>query len=310
MANKKLADQAAQKARKQKIIVIVGAVLLVGIAAFQIPKLMHRGGAADATPSSSSSSGSGVGTPVTETAPVATAPSATPATKVAAGKTGAVVAGVALPVGAATKSAATGQLAAFTLFEDKDPFVQKVADAQTAAQKASDAYYNTHGTLPPAGAASAGNGTGQAAGAAPGTGTGSGGDAGQAQQPAPIRFATINLDGKPQQVALKGQFPAAAPLFVLVSLKKNQAKIGVAGGSFDASQTVTLTLGKKVTLVNTATGVRYVLKLVYTGAAPEVLASFTTTTGQQGTNGTTGSSAPTTTTDTTTTTTTTTTTGN
>ena len=53
---------------------------------------------------------------------------------------------------------------------------------------------------------------------------------------------------------------------MLRSLTKKQAKIGVAGGSFDDGQAVTLKLGKKVTLVNTATGVRYVLKLVYTGA--------------------------------------------
>ena len=33
-----------------------------------------------------------------------------------------------------------------------------------------------------------------------------------------------------------------------------------------------------MTLVNTATGVRYVLKLVYTGATPELIQSFTTTT--------------------------------
>ena len=42
---------------------------------------------------------------------------------------------------------------------------------------------------------------------------------------------------------------------------------------------MTLKLGKKVTLVNTATGVRYVLKLVYTGAQPEVIEGFTTASG-------------------------------
>ena len=75
------------------------------------------------------------------------------------------------------------------------------------------------------------------------------------------------FNGKPQQLQVKQKFPKGEPLFVLVSLKKKQAKIGVAGGSFDDGQTVTLTLGKKLTLVDTATGVRYVLKLVYTGSA-------------------------------------------
>ena len=73
------------------------------------------------------------------------------------------------------------------------------------------------------------------------------------------------------------KFPTAgAPLFVVRSVKKHQVKIGVAGGSFDDNQAVTLLRGKKVTLVNTATGVRYVLKLVYTGSQPEVIEGFTT----------------------------------
>ena len=76
---------------------------------------------------------------------------------------------------------------------------------------------------------------------------------------------------------VKDTFPTPAPLFVLRSLTKKQAKIGVAGGSFDDGQAVTLKLGKKVTLVNTATGVRYELKLVYTGSQPEVIQGFTTT---------------------------------
>ena len=84
------------------------------------------------------------------------------------------------------------------------------------------------------------------------------------------------LDGKPQQLQVKDKFPKGDPMFVLVSLKKKQAKIGVAGGSFDDGQTVTLTLGKKVTLLNTATGVRYELKLVYTGTQPETIEGFST----------------------------------
>ena len=39
---------------------------------------------------------------------------------------------------------------------------------------------------------------------------------------------------------------------------------------------MTLTLGKKVTLLDTATGVRYELKLVYTGSAPEQIEGFST----------------------------------
>jgi hypothetical protein len=85
-------------------------------------------------------------------------------------------------------------------------------------------------------------------------------------------------------------------MFVLVSLKKKQAKIGVAGGTFDDGATVTLTFGKKLTLANTATGVRYELKLVYTGSQPEVIESFSTGgkaagTDEQGTTASTGSTS-------------------
>jgi hypothetical protein len=72
---------------------------------------------------------------------------------------------------------------------------------------------------------------------------------------------------------------------------KKTAKISVAGGSFDGGEPVTLKLGKKLTLVNSATGVRYVLKLVYTGTQPEVIENFTTGT-KTGGSATTTTTAP------------------
>jgi hypothetical protein len=177
-------------------------------------------------------------------------------------KGSAVVAGVALPRVAAVK-VETSQLASFTLFEVKDPFVQQVGSesAAAAAPPADQAAGSTgpNASSPPgsSGSTPAGTGTPPAA-------------------PAPIIYATIDFNSKPQQVQVKGTFPTPEPLFVLRSLTKKQAKISVAGGSFDGGQPVTLKLGKKVTLVNTATGVRYVLKLVYTGSQPEVIEGFTT----------------------------------
>ncbi len=53
------------------------------------------------------------------------------------------------------------------------------------------------------------------------------------------------------------------PVFQLVSLTKTTAKVGIAGGSLSTGDaTVTLTKGKKVTLMNTADGTRYELVLV------------------------------------------------
>ena len=59
--------------------------------------------------------------------------------------------------------------------------------------------------------------------------------------------------------------PKADPVFTLVSLTATTAKIGIAGGSLESgSQTVTLKKNKPVTLMNTADGTRYVLRLVST----------------------------------------------
>jgi hypothetical protein len=251
MAKRSAQDTAAAKAKKQKIILAVGGVLLLAVAGLQGPKLMKHGGSAAAPPPAAAPTATG--TPV---------PAAVPAAPVTGG---ASVAGVALPRPAAVK-VETSQLASFTLFEVKDPFVQKVG-----AESAADA------TAPPAGQGAGSTGANTSSppgstGSAPaGTGTGTAPAA-----PAPIIYATIDFNSKPQQVEVKGTFPTPEPLFVVRSLTKKQAKISVAGGSFDGGQPVTLKLGKKVTLVNTATGVRYVLKLVYTGAQPEVIEGFTT----------------------------------
>lgn len=253
-------DIAAEKARKQKIILAVAGVLLVGLAVIQVPKLMKG----DSTPAAA---------PAAETAPAAAAtPTATPTTAAAVttttvavtGKPAAFVAGVGLP-GTRVPQAAKSQLASFTLFDGGDPFEQQVSDSTGAPADAAAAPPQAAPDAAPAPTASQSGG---------GSATGGSGSGVQVQPS--IDYATIMFDGKPQQLQVKDRFPKNDPMFVLVSLKKKQAKIGVAGGAFSDGQTVTLALGKKVTLLNTATGVRYELKLVYTGAQPEVIEGFTT----------------------------------
>jgi hypothetical protein len=54
-------------------------------------------------------------------------------------------------------------------------------------------------------------------------------------------------------------------VFTLVSLTAGAAKIGIAGGAYEnGAATMTLKKGKTVTLMNTANGTRYVLRLVST----------------------------------------------
>ncbi len=68
-----------------------------------------------------------------------------------------------------------------------------------------------------------------------------------------------------ETVAVGKTFPASAPqpFFQLVSLTPNSAKIGIAGGSLtNGKNTVTIPVGKTVTLMNTADGTKYTIKLV------------------------------------------------
>ena len=73
----------------------------------------------------------------------------------------------------------------------------------------------------------------------------------------------ISVNGAPETVQAGGTFPASDPYFKLVSLTKKGAKISIAGGSLaNGAPTVTLTKNKPLTLMNTADGTRYVLRLV------------------------------------------------
>jgi hypothetical protein len=128
-----------------------------------------------------------------------------------------------------------GQLASFALFPSKDPFVQQVVEAgeepsgTKKSSSSSDAKAKSDGTSSEQG---------------PGS-------------------AVISVNGTGETVQVSGSFPANDPAFVLVSLAAKSARIGIAGGTFaDGAGTMTLEIGKKLTLVNTVDGARYELVLV------------------------------------------------
>jgi hypothetical protein len=76
----------------------------------------------------------------------------------------------------------------------------------------------------------------------------------------------ISVNGLQETVTTGGEFPKDSPVFRLVKLVGGEARIGIAGGALaSGSPTVTLRKGKAVTLVNTADGTRYELKLVSVG---------------------------------------------
>lgn len=247
--NKKAQNNAAAKAKKQKMILGILGVALLGIAVIQGPKLMKqvRPPAVTATPAASA------------VAPATVTPAAPTGTAVVVRTTSgsgpkAVLAGVTIDGGVAP-APAEGQLRSFSLFVLKDPFLPQASDEDPAAAAPAPA---------PAPAPSTSEG-----------GTSSGSAGSEPTAVPPPTNATITMNGQAYALTVKGSFPKTDPLFTLVSVKPKVAKIGVAGGSFENGKTIALRMGKQTILVNDATGARYSLKLVYTGMEPEKTESFT-----------------------------------
>ena len=76
--------------------------------------------------------------------------------------------------------------------------------------------------------------------------------------------ARISVNGRVQIVRVGTSFPSANPLFRLVSVSNNGvAKVGIASGSYSSgARTVSLVTGRTLTLVDTADGIRYQLRLI------------------------------------------------
>jgi hypothetical protein len=233
------------KAKKQKILAGVLGLFLVGVLIFQAPTIMGLFGGSSSTASEPAPSTPAPtplpGTPTPTPTPGAPAPTpGTPAPPPAGGS-------AVLVDSDPAPAPADGQLVSFDRFESKDPFVQQVSDSQVA------------GTAPAPVPAD----TDQKADDPEGTFE-------TAPQPAPAavtRRATVSVNGSEHEVGVGGTFPESDPMFKLVSLKGGTAKIGIVGGGYaNGAPTITLKRGgKPVTLMNTADGTTYVLRLVGVG---------------------------------------------
>ena len=258
MAKKKFDPKA--KARRQKVIAAVGGVLLLGVLAIQVPRTMKL--MSSQSQSSSSSSSSSVSS---STTPSGTQPLAPPSLD---GSATASIDGVSAPLATSTTPEgvsdptsplppSAGQLISFSRFKSKDPFKQQIATAcgsETTSSDGSSCATSSSGSSKPKTAA---------AGVTPSI-------APKAPAQAPAAFAkpteaVFSVNGVESKVAVTKSFPAAAPVFTLVSLTRSAAKIGIAGGSYEnGAATVSVTKGKPVMLMNTADGTRYVVRLIAT----------------------------------------------
>ncbi len=251
----KRVDPLKAKEAKQKKIAIGGAVLLLALLGVQGPKTlkMLQGPKPAAAPAATA--------PATTTPGAAPAPGATPA-GVEATPAAAVPELSAVADSDLSPAAEQGQLATFERFSSKDPFAQQ---AQPVASE-SPVSVPTAGTEEEP--AETKSDTKPADSAAAGEAAADGGftTAGSTPEAPTVAAATsISVNGVAEDVATEGSFPKDEPTFVLVKVAKNgkSVEIGIAGGEYaDGDDTITLALGKKLTLQNTADGSRYELELL------------------------------------------------
>ena len=240
---KKLQDIRAAKDRRAKKMAIGGAVLLVAVLAFELPHYLG----------SKSSSPSAAGTTASDTTAGSTTPSATatpPATASGTAAAGVPVSASStkLPNSDVSPSPTKSELRSFDTFAGKDPFVQQVSTAEAASAGSSVASSSAPTTPPPA----------QTAASTSGQQT-------SARTLAASGIATIAVNGKTEIVRVGKSFPSANPVFRLVSLARGSASIGIANGSYTSgARSIRLTRGRSVTLVDTADGVRYTVRLIST----------------------------------------------
>jgi hypothetical protein len=241
---KKVLDQKA-KEKRQKIIAACLGVAFLAVAAFQFPrmmKMMHPKAPSQPT-----------------VIPTASAPPPNSPLPASLGGTGVAQPAAATSPSTGVPAPSAGQLVAFDRFASKNPFVQQVDTCGSSGCPSGSSGGTTAKSSGSSGKASSGKSTvtpPPAPKPAPPSPT-------SATVPAAPTQAVVSVNGTKETVAVGAEFPASSPTFVLRSLTRKSAKIAVAGGSLsDGSPTVTLRLGKTLTLQNTADGTRYALILV------------------------------------------------
>jgi Tfp pilus assembly protein PilO len=257
MAKKKFDPKA--KAKRQKVMLAVGSVLLLGLLAFQVPRTMKM----MKSPTASSSSSPPTTTTSTTAGSTPLAPPSLDGSSTAA--TGAATAvstasqstdGVSDPSNPLPPN--SGQLVSFSKFKSKDPFHQQISDcggdstptgpsacgsnAASAAPKAVSAQKPSSGSTPSASLFTGGSKT-------PAAKAHAGDDLRQRRREQRQRRALI----PGCRTGVYARPPSrAAP-----------RRSGSPGGSYEnGAATISVKKGQAVTLMNTADGTRYVLRFV------------------------------------------------
>jgi hypothetical protein len=220
------------KDRRAKKIAIGGGIVLALLLAWEIPHFL--GGKKSATPPPAATTATTPGV----TTPGATTPAPSTAPVVGAPATSTKLTSSDLPPRNSKQ-----QLASFSTFASKDPFVQQVTAGPTAPAPTP--------------------GSGSASAPASGASTSSGPVVTSARTLAQSGAVMLMVNGKRESVRVGASFPSANPVFRLVSVSRAGVRIGIANGSYSSgAQTVLLRTNRTVTLVDTTSGARYRLQLL------------------------------------------------
>jgi hypothetical protein len=240
---KRMQSLAEAKDRRMKKIAVGGAVLLVVVLAFEVPKMLHSGGSSSSTPpaaTTTDTTAAATGTPATGT-PATGAPATGTAAALPAAST-------KLPNSDLQPRRTKSTLVTFNLFAGKDPFAQQISAAPATGGA-------TAGSTSPSG--HSGGGSSSSGPSAAGSKQSS------SRTLAATGAAKISVNGRIETVRVGARFPSANPLFRLVGMSNGIARIGIANGSYTSgTHTISLTPGRTLTLVDTSDSVRYKIRLL------------------------------------------------
>jgi hypothetical protein len=257
-AKKKRVDPVKQREKRVKIAAIVGVVLFVLAAAYEVPpmlKIMNQkppvGTKYDPGPSRTAGGLPNV------------ALGSTGSTSLPSASSGQLVDTDVPPQSGA------GQLVSFSVFQTKNPFTPQVSNAQPPPNTGAP---TTPTTTTPTTASKPGADVPGSTTTTPAT-TPVGSAVPPTQGPpgtttttaAPQTTVSLSVNGVVSHVASGGTFPTGAPVFRLASWTKGSAQVAIVGGSYAAGAgTLTLHVGSAVTLENQTDGKQYKLELLST----------------------------------------------
>ena len=251
MAKSKRIDPIKQREKRAKIAAGIGGVLLLVVAAIEIPSMMSTLNkkpppGANATDAGNRNADGSI--------PL-------PNVSVSSGLTGnGELADTDVP-----PQSGSGQLVSFSVFQTKNPFVPQVSNTPDQAQASQPVTADKPGAdVPPTQTPTTPTATTPTTttSVVPPTATT---PTSTTPTVAPPPSVTIKVNGLASNVAVAGTFPSSAPVFRLVSFTSDSAQVAIVGGSYASGDaTLTLHVGEPVTLENQTDGKRYTIELVST----------------------------------------------